>query len=113
MRKIWIILIILIFVLIFIFFNRLLSPNYATSLLEVRLISQYYNESKDQEVIFIGDCEVYENFSPMVMYEEEGIKAYVRGSSQQLVWQSYSSLEETLKYETPKVVVCNVNDLRY
>ena len=113
MRKIRIILIILIFVLIFIFFNRLLSPKYATSLVEGSMISQYYNESKDHEVIFIGDCEVYANFSPMVMYEEEGIKAYVRGSSQQLVWQSYSILEETLKYETPKVVVFNVNALRY
>ena len=113
MRKIRIILIILIFVLIFIFFNRLLSPKYATSLVEGSMISQYYNETKDHEVIFIGDCEVYANFSPMVMYEEEGIKAYVRGSSQQLVWQSYSILEETLKYETPKVVVFNVNALRY
>ena len=49
----------------------------------------------------------------MVMYEEEGIKAYVRGSSQQLIWQSYSILEETLKYEVPKVVVFNVNSMRY
>lgn len=49
----------------------------------------------------------------MVMYEEEGIKVYVRGSSQQLIWQSYYVLKETLKYETPKVVVLNVNSLRY
>ena len=113
MRKIRIILIIVTFVLIFIFFTRLLSPKYATSLVEGSMISQYYNESKDHEVIFIGDCEVYANFSPMVMYEEEGIKAYIRGSSQQLIWQSYSILEETLKYEKPKVVVFNVNSMRY
>lgn len=47
------------------------------------------------------------------MYDEAGIKAYVRGSSQQLIWQSYYVLKETLKYETPKVVVLNVNSLRY
>ena len=47
------------------------------------------------------------------MYDEEGIKAYVRGSSQQLIWQSYYILKETLKYEIPKVVVLNVNSLRY
>lgn len=91
----------------------LFQPKYATNLVEGSMVSQYYNEEKDHEVIFIGDCEVYANFSPMVMYEESGIKAYVRGSSQQLIWQSYYLLEETLKYETPKVVVLNVNSMRY
>ncbi len=105
--------ILIIFIIIFAFLNRLLEPKYATSLVEGSMISQYYDESKDHEVIFIGDCEVYANFSPMVMYEEAGIKAYVRGSSQQLIWQSYYLLKETLKYETPKVVVFNVNSMRY
>ena len=113
MKKLRIICIILAFLIIVLFLNRLLEPKYATSLVEGSMISQYYHESKDHEVLFIGDCEVYANFSPMVMYEKQGIKAYVRGSSQQLLWQSYSILEETLKYETPKVVVFNVNAMRY
>ena len=113
MRKLRVLLIILLIIIILLAFNRLLQPKYATSLVEGSMISQYYNESKDHEVLFIGDCEVYANFSPMVMYESNGIKAYVRGSSQQLIWQSYSILEETLKYETPKVVVLNVNAMRY
>lgn len=112
-RAIKIIVILIIFIIIFAFLNRLLKPKYATSLVEGSMISQYYDESKDHEVIFIGDCEVYANFSPMVMYEESGIKAYVRGSSQQLIWQSYYLLKETLKYEIPKVVVFNVNSMRY
>lgn len=112
-RTIRIILIIAIFILIFIFLNMLLEPKYMETLVEGSMISQYYNEPKDHEVVFIGDCEVYANFSPMVMYEEQGIKAYVRGSSQQLIWQSYQILKETLKYETPKVVVFNVNSMRY
>ena len=112
-RAIKIIVILIIFIIIFAFLNRLLKPKYATSLVEGSMISQYYDESKDHEVIFIGDCEVYANFSPMVMYEESGIKGYVRGSSQQLIWQSYYLLKETLKYEIPKVVVFNVNSMRY
>ena len=112
-RAVKIFVILIIFIIIFAFLNRLLKPKYATSLVEGSMISQYYGESKDHEVIFIGDCEVYANFSPMVMYEESGIKAYVRGSSQQLIWQSYYILEETLKYEKPKVVVFNVNSMRY
>ena len=112
-RAVKIFVILIIFIIVLAFLNRLLKPKYATSLVEGSMISQYYGESKDHEVIFIGDCEVYANFSPMVMYEESGIKAYVRGSSQQLIWQSYYILEETLKYEKPKVVVFNVNSMRY
>lgn len=107
------IIILILFILIFVFLNMLLKPKYAETLVEGSMISQYYNEPKDHEVIFIGDCEVYANFSPMVMYKQDGIKAYVRGSSQQMIWQSYYILKETLKYEIPKVVVLNVNSMRY
>lgn len=112
-KTIRIISILIIFILIFIFLNILLKPKYAETLVEGGMIREYYKEPKDHEVIFIGDCEVYANFSPMVMYEQEGIKAYIRGSSQQMIWQSYYILKETLKYETPKVVVLNVNSMRY
>lgn len=99
--------------MVFFLVSKLLSPKYMTDLVEGSMIAEYYEEEKNHEVIFIGDCEVYANFSPMVMYEEEGITSYIRGTSQQLVWQSYGILKETLKYETPKVVVFNVNSLRY
>jgi hypothetical protein len=114
MKKIIKIIIILVsFIIVFVFLNRLLQPKYADNLVEGSMIAQYYGEEKDHEVIFIGDCEVYANISPMVMYETSGIKAYVRGSSQQMIWQSYVILKETLKYEKPKVVVFNVNSVRY
>lgn len=107
------IIVIIIFILIFIFLNKLLSPKYMTDLVEGNMTYEYYDEEKNHEVIFIGDCEVYANFSPMVLYEEEGITSYIRGNSQQLIWQSYYMLKETLKYETPKVVIFNVNSMRY
>ena len=105
--------VILIFVLAVGLATRLLSPKYMTDLVEGSFISQYYRESKDHDVVFIGDCEVYANFSPMEMYRQEGITAYVRGTSQQLIWQSYYILKETFTYESPKVVVWNVNAMRY
>ena len=105
--------VLLVFVLVLDFFNRLLTPKYATELVEGSMIGQYYEEAGNHDVIFIGDCEVYSNFSPMEMYRQQGITAYVRGTSQQLIWQSYYILKETLKYETPKVVVFNVNAMRY
>ena len=93
--------------------TRLLEPKYMTDLEEGSFISQYYNEAGGHDVIFIGDCEVYANFSPAELYRQRGITAYVRGTSQQLVWQSYYVLKETLRYEIPKVVVFNVNAMRY
>lgn len=112
-RTIKVIVILLISLIIFYLLNKLLMPKYMTDLVEGSMISQYYDEEKNHEVIFIGDCEVYANFSPMVLYQEKGISSYVRGSSQQMIWQSYYILKETLKYEIPKVVVFNVNSMRY
>lgn len=93
--------------------TRLLSPKYMTDLVEGSMISQYYREPGNHDVIFIGDCEVYANFSPMELYRNYGITAYVRGTPQQLMWQSYYVLRDTLRHETPKVVVLNVNSMRH
>lgn len=105
--------VVLVFALALSLATMLLQPKYMTDLVEGSMISQYYDEAGGHDVIFIGDCEVYANFSPMEMYRQEGITAYVRGSSQQLIWQSYYILKETFEYETPKAVVYNVNAMRY
>ena len=93
--------------------QRLLVPKYMTGIVEGAMIAEYYEEEKDHDVIFIGDCEVYENFIPAVLWEEYGIHSFIRGSAQQLIWQSYYLLEETLKYETPEVVVFNILSMKY
>jgi len=105
--------VLLVFALALALTTRLLSPKYMTDLVEGSFLSQYYREDKNHDVVFIGDCEVYSNFSPMELYARRGITAYVRGSSQQLIWQSYYVLKETFEYETPDVVVYNVNAMRY
>ncbi len=93
--------------------QALLVPKYADKIVEGNLIAEYYQEEKNHDVIFIGDCEVYENFSPVVLWEEYGINSYIRGSAQQLIWQSYYLLEDTLRYEKPEVVVFNVLSMKY
>ncbi|NLX63424.1 MAG: SGNH/GDSL hydrolase family protein [Clostridiaceae bacterium] len=94
--------------------QKLLMPKYMTKIVEGALISEYYDEkNKDHDVIFIGDCEVYENFSPITLWEKYGITSYIRGSAQQLIWHSYYILEDTLKYEKPDVVVFSVLSMMY
>ncbi len=95
------------------FLQKLLMPKYMSDIVEGALTAEYYEETTDHEVIFVGDCEVYENFSPITLYEEFGITSYIRGSAQQLSWQSYYMLEDTLRYEKPKVAVFNVLALKY
>lgn len=93
--------------------QRLFMPKYMSSIHEGNLIEEYYDEVKEHDVIFIGDCEVFSNVSPVTLWEKYGITSYIRGSAQQLIWQSYYLLEETLKYEKPKVVVFNVLAMKY
>lgn len=93
--------------------QRLLMPKYIADVVEGAFIAEYYQEEKDHDVIFIGDCEVYENFTPALLWEEYGINSYIRGSAQQLIWQSYYLLEDTLRYETPDVVIFNVLSMKY
>ncbi len=93
--------------------QALLVPKYMVFSQEGALTGEYYDNAGNHDVIFIGDCEVYENFSPITLWEEYGITSYIRGSAQQMIWQSYYLLEETLQYETPNVVVFNVLAMKY
>ncbi len=95
------------------FLGRLTEPKYMSGVLEGAMTAEYYNEKNPHDVIFIGDCEVYENFSPVTMWRECGITSYIRGTAQQLIWQSYYLLEEAFRYETPKLVVYNVQAMKY
>lgn len=93
--------------------NRLLTPKYMSGVYEGALTAEYYQSEKNHQVVFIGDCEVYENFSPITLWRDYGVTSYIRGGAQQLIWQSYYMLEDTLRYETPDIVVFNVLSMMY
>lgn len=96
------------------FLQRLLMPKYTSGIVEGAFTASYYNEeNKDFDVIFVGDCEVYENFSPVTLWQNYGINSYIRGNAEQYIWQSYYMLEDVLRYDTPKVVIFNVQSLQF
>lgn len=97
----------------FLLIQRLLTPKYVDGIVEGAFVAEYYREKKDHDVIFIGDCEVYENFSPAVLWRDYGINSYIRGSAEQYIFQSYYLLEDTFRYEKPDVVVFNVQSLQF
>jgi len=100
-------------VIILLLLQRLLMPKYMTSIHEGNMIEEYYEDNKNHDVVFIGDCEVFSNISPVTLWEKYGITSYIRGSAQQLLWHSYYLLEDTLAYEKPEVVVFNVLAMKY
>lgn len=93
--------------------QRLLVPKYQTGIIEGSMTGEYYKDNTKHDIIMVGDCELYENISTVELWKKYGITSYIRGSAQQLVWQSYYLLEDTLRHETPKVVVFNVLSLKY
>lgn len=104
---------VMIIVTVWFLLTQLLRPKYSTDIVEGAFTEEYYEEeNKDFDVIFLGDCEVYNSFSPVALWKEYGINSYVRGSADQYVWQSYYLLCDVLRYSTPKVVVYNVLALK-
>lgn len=98
-------------VILLFFLNELFMPKYTGKMVEGRLIGEYYDSEKNNHVIFLGDSEMYYNFSPAVLKEEYDLNAYVRGSANQTIWQSYYILEDTLRYEKPDTVVLSVSGM--
>lgn len=98
---------------LFVLLQNLLMPKYMEKMKEGALAGEYYLEEKAHDVLFIGDCEVYEVFSPKVLWEEYGINSYIRGTPAQTVSHSYYLLEEMLEEEDPKAVVFNIMGMQY
>lgn len=89
--------------------EHLLVPKYTGQVVEGAFIEEYYEEETSHDVIILGDCQVYENISPVTLWREYGITSYIRGSAQQLLPQSYYLLEDTLDREMPKAVLFSVS----
>ncbi|MCL1830028.1 MAG: SGNH/GDSL hydrolase family protein [Oscillospiraceae bacterium] len=78
-------------------------------MIEGALPGEYYKEKIRHDVIFLGDCEIYSNISPITLYRQYGISSFLRATSSQTLWQSYYFLEEIFSYETPQIVVLSIS----
>lgn len=63
------------------------------------------------DVLFLGDSESCDVYSPVQLYGQQGFTSYNTGSRAQRITDSYAILEEELKRQSPKVVVLEVNTL--
>lgn len=69
-------------------------------------VAGFYNEEEEQfEVMFFGPSHAYAAFSPLVIWEETGIKSYVFATQQQPLWATYTYIQEALKTQSPALIV--------
>lgn len=74
------------------------------------ILKGFYEEPEDSlDVIFMGNSDVYRGISPITIWEEYGIASYNFVSSGQRMWTAYYMLEESLKYQKPKLIVLNMD----
>lgn len=61
------------------------------------------------DVVVLGDSEAYSSISPLEIYQDYGITAYVAASPAQTSYQAYEMLQTVLERQKPKVCVMEVN----
>ena len=57
------------------------------------------------DVMFYGSSHTYSDINPAVLWDQEGISSYDLAGSLQPLWNTYYYMKESLKYQTPKVMV--------
>lgn len=63
------------------------------------------------DVIVVGDSLSYSAISPMVLWKDQGITAYVCGQSGQRIQETYHALETAFTVQSPKLVILETNTM--
>ena len=63
------------------------------------------------DVLFMGDSESCDVYSPVQLWGEQGFTSYNTGSRAQRISDTYAILQEELKRQSPKLVVIEVNNV--
>ena len=53
--------------------TRLLEPKYMGQVTEGAFIGEYYDDNSPHDLLILGDCEAYENISPITLWKDFGI----------------------------------------
>lgn len=98
----------IIFLIILFVSTRILKP-YSE---HEKIIEDIYKEQRDSlDVIFLGDSSVYKGISTPFLWDEYKFTSYDLVSPAQRIWDNYYVLKEVLKYQKPKVVVLNTDQI--
>lgn len=73
----------------------------------------YKMKRNSVDVLFIGSSVAANAFCPQQMYNEYGIRSYNLSSEQQSLFLSYYWIKEAYRFQNPKVVMVDLNFLRW
>ena len=96
--------------------SYLVAPKGYENVYDIQLVNRKIDAvSQEKEntldVLFTGDSEASNTFSPFQYWKEQGITSYNLGGSAQRLNDCYTVLEEVLKNQKPKVLVLEPNTL--
>jgi len=108
----------LVFVLVFIIFFSIASKVLSKKFDYYSQTTTFYEQPDDSiDVIFFGASGFFRGVSPLVMWEEQGFTGYSRAIPSQQALTAYYYFLESLKYQSPKVVVLDayrlVNEAKF
>ncbi len=72
----------------------------------------FYRLERDTvDVMFYGSSHVYAGVNVVDLWDDYGIAGYNLAGTMQTLWNTYYNMEETLKYQSPKVMVVDLYGL--
>lgn len=75
-----------------------------------RIQADIGKDSKNQaDILVLGDSESYTSVSPMQLWKEHGMTAYVCGEPGQKIYDTYSTLKTAFQLLSPKIVLMETN----
>lgn len=109
---------IVIFLLIVVLILNVLSPifvpknNNDASGIKYENARGFYGEAKESiDIISVGNSDLYSAFNPLQLWKEYGYTSYSCAEPYQNIFSAYQILKESLKYQKPKLVVLEVDEL--
>ena len=76
-----------------------------------KLYSFYLEPDESIQLSGIGNSDLYSGFAPTVLWQEQGITSQMMSTPYQTPLQSYYYLKDIFKYQTPEVVMIEVDML--
>ena len=97
--------VILMFGLVFGRLGHVLAANYDGN----QAMDAFYNLDKDTvDVMFYGSSHIYAGVNVVDLWDDYGIAGFNLAGTMQTLWNTYYNMEETLKYQSPKVMVVDM-----
>lgn len=94
--------------------SMVLTPNGEVyNIVDVEKKTSYVSRLPENtiDVIIVGDSETYSAFNPLQMWKEHGVTSYICGTHAQRLCDTLRILEESLKTQTPQLIVLESNCL--